>query len=677
MPTKITFIFIDIEQSEFIFNEANGTILIRVIDTENKIQYREYTKVNYDVNEYLKKKEYYIYTNYYDIYTPPPELTTFNFVIKFNQTNKIFYEYNAINRIIYFYKSSNKISFNMLGLKNFDGNLSVISNLKLSNIDNSIDNLTKIISLKNESLFDENYLELPGTYVLITELKIYDITNLFYEYYLYQTILPLPVGTKLKIYFYDSTFIRIINIPYFNFNRRSIDSVTFLVELLDSTSNVVYKYLTNPNFDYVDNYKSTEFVLFFKNYVTGIEYSNINIRVFESDFSIYFLNLTAGDYILCNQITLSDANLYNLLVYSNNNIPTIPILNLDENKYFKGIELEALIDMISFNNDSKDLITIFLSSEDEQFDIFTNYLYQFKIKSYNFYNILFSYNYEVKPIIEYTEAQNISQRSVLYPENVLINNILINIEIVFKDLNGELKNYNIYGTMINNNNTWDIYTKSYNLNNTNKYNLLKDINLMAINYEKINIYLYNDIGDLNNNIKPSVSIFSDIYYKYNNFLLNRENSTLGYTLDANYYLKFYINIKSNYNMLIFYSNTLIDSEYDILNFKLNNITRIYFKLLKVKEYTGNVKPGTVIFNILFQTIQQVNDFLVYLKTGQYVPQIQNVSSYFNIPKSVNFKKQADGYYIPTTELTDVINFSVLDLDLNNGFTHSSNSVNYE
>ncbi len=678
MPTRINF-YINEKDDELIFNETNNIVYIRIYQTSNNISYEEYCKINYQVNEYLKKKEYYIETNYYDIYTPPNLLTS-NFIIKFNNDQDISYYYNYINQIIYFYKNTNTIPFNMLGLKNYNQNLSVLSNFTLINIDNTSDQYLKIISLKNESLKDNNTVELEGSDITISDIILVSSSDITYSYYLYQTTLPLPITQKLKIYFYDPNFIRIINIPYIQLNLKTTDSITLLVELLNSTT-VIYSYLININLDFVDTFIKTEYVIFFKNYVSNVTYTSINLRVFDIDYSIYFINLVPGDYILCEQITLPDANLYSILISTNTNIPVSTIPNLDAKDYNKEIDLQYLNNMINFENTQSDLVVKFLDAEQEQFDILVDYLYKYKIKEYNFYNINFSYYYETKPLIPYNQTQNAIKKDIIYPQNVMLNNIIVNIEIFYKDINNVTQSYNIYGIIINNNNTLDIYTKSYSMDEENKYNLLKDITLISLNYIQMNVYIYNNIDDLNNNIKVPIlsssnSTLTNIYYKYNTFYLNTQNSSVGYFLDSNYYLKFYINIKTQYKMLIFYSPFLNSSDYDIINFKLSKETNEICKIFKIKNYSGSVIPGTSAFSMLFQNTKEINEFINYLQTGVYNPFMKDIKSFYNIQRSKNFIKQADGYYVPTDLISGVINFSLINLDLNIGNVYTNNFINY-
>ena len=570
----------------------------------------------------------------------------------------------------------------MLGLKNCNENISVLTNFTIVDINNTSNQYLKIVSLKNQSLFDNNTVELLGTDIIISDIVIKKSSDITYQYYMYQTIFPEPIGTTLKLFFYDPNFIRIINIPYIETNKYIVDSITVLIELLASDNSIVYSYLINLNFDYVDTYKVTEYVLFFKNYVNTISYSGINIRVFDIDYSIYFINLGPGDYILCNQITLSDSNLYDILIGTNSNIPAPTIPDLEPSEFNKEINFQKLSTMINFENTSGDLVAKFLSAEEEQFDILVNYLNNYKIKSYNFYNINYSYFYETKPPIAYTEVQNKNRRDIIFPQNVMLNGILVNIEILYTNSKNEPQSYNIYGMIMNNNNTWDIYTKKYSLDPVNKYNLLKDITLIGINYTQINVYLYNDITDLNSNIKipiisSSNSTIPNIYYRYNKFILNKENSSVGYSLDDNYYLKFYVNIKAQYKMLIFYSQTLVSSDYDIINMKLDNISNQFCKILKIKNYTGSVLPNFTAFSMMFQTTKEINDFINYLETGIYNPNNSTVKSYFNIPKTINFIKQPDGYYVPTNLITGVINFSIINLDLIVGNVFTNNSISYQ
>ena len=68
MPTKIN-LKINYINDLLLFTSNNNTIIINKIITENGIEFKENVNVNFHIEESLSKKEYYIYTNYYDYRT--------------------------------------------------------------------------------------------------------------------------------------------------------------------------------------------------------------------------------------------------------------------------------------------------------------------------------------------------------------------------------------------------------------------------------------------------------------------------------------------------------------------------------------------------------------------------------------------------------------------------------
>ena len=63
MPTKIKF-KINYINDLLLFTSNNNTIIIYKKITDNGIEFNENVNINFQVEESLSKKEYYIYTNY-------------------------------------------------------------------------------------------------------------------------------------------------------------------------------------------------------------------------------------------------------------------------------------------------------------------------------------------------------------------------------------------------------------------------------------------------------------------------------------------------------------------------------------------------------------------------------------------------------------------------------------
>ncbi len=678
MPTKIKLVANYINDI-ILFTPSNNNVIIQKVSTNNNIPYYEDILINSNLENYIYKNEYYIYTDYYDIYSI--QLTNLNFVFKFNSIRNILYDYNYNSQTIYFYYELIEIPFNMIGLVNYNQNISVFVKCTLTTLNNTTQEYINVESLKNNNLTDKNYINFPGAIISINSLLIYNTTNISLNYNLFETPQPIIISDLINVYFYNTNFIRIINIPVTNIQKKIFDSINILVELLDVNGTILYSYITNLNFDIVNSMIGTSNVISFLNYITNIEFNSIVLRVFDYDYYTYFSELVIGDFIKCVPITLDKANLYEILIIPNPNIPNPSIPNLNIEDYNISIQTEILNNVFALtSNFSNKIIEDLLYSNNERFLIILNYLQNFKIMNYNFYNITFlnsKYNIDTNNVIN-TRSLEID------PNKLLLNSNLINIEIFFYDLKSNLKNYNIYSMLFNNNNSWDIYTKKYSLDNpVNKYNLLKDLMIMATNYTQIIVYLYNDYDDLSSTkLNPLVNAgfpYINNYWRYNKLILNRENSKMIFGLDDNNYLKMYFQINVDYKMLIFYSDSVITSSPDttILNFKTEGLYA--FKIFKIQSPNGSVQTNKYVYSILFQNIEECNDFIYYIQYGIVTRPVDSTSSYFNFTTSRYFKLDSSGYYIlsDSSTITNTISFKILNLQLlgSNVFTNNEIVVN--
>jgi hypothetical protein len=676
MPTKIKLVSNYINDI-ILFTPDNDNVIIQSTSTDNNVPYKEDITINSELENYIYKNEYYIYTNYYDTYTSV--LNKFNFVFNFNSNRKILYDYNFNKQTIYFYYESIEIPFSMIGLINFNQNISVFVECTLNTINDTTQQYINVVSLINNNLTDNNIIIFPGGIVSLNSLSIYSTRNLSLNYYLLNTPEPIIISDLTKIYFYNPNFIRIINIPITNVKKKTFNTVNILVELIGGSGEILYSYIINLNINFVNSIEKTSNAISFLNYVQNIQYESIVLRVFDYDYYTYFSELSNGDFINCKQITLDKANLYDLLINTNTNIPYPTILNLNIQNYniFIGTNLLDDIFMINSNFTNK-IVEDLLYSNNEKFLIILNYLINFKIMNYNLYNITF-----LKSEYNVSLNKTINTRSLeIDSNNLLLNSNLVNIEIYFNDLKSNLKNYNIYSTIFNNNNTWDIYTKKYLLDNpVNKYNLIKDLMIMAINYTQIIVYLYNDIDDLNSTkLNPLVNAgfpYINNYWKYNRLILNRDNSEMVFGLDDNNYLKMYFQIKSDYKMLIFYSDSIITSSPDttILNFKTEGLYA--FKIFKIQNPNGSTQTDKFVYSILFQNIEECNDFIYYIEYGLIKRPPGSTSSYFNFTTSRYFKLDSSGYYILSDSPSNTISFKITNLQLldSNVFTNNQIIVN--
>ncbi len=676
MPTIIKLIanYID----DLLFTSNNNIILIEKKNTSNGIEFKEYTNVNYKIIETLYKKEYYIETTYYDIYTAP--LTKLNFIITLNVPNVLF-DYVYLSQTIYFYYETINIPFNMIGLINYNQNIAVLVQANLLTIYDTIVSYFNVISFKNNNLLDTNIITLPGNIISINTFSILSTSIVAFNYYLFNTILPIIIiKDYTNIYIYDPTFIRIINIPIKIINLLSTDTINLLVELVGNSGSIIYSYITNLNINLVEGNSNTSNVISFYNYVKDDTISSVILRVFDYDYYIYFSELLPGDYIGCSQITLDKSDLYDILLKNNTNIPAPTIQNLsilDYNLYFSLSYLDNIF--INNQNLSNRLNEEILLSTDERFNIVLNYLKNFKMMNYDIYDIKFK--------ILTTTQNNIEQDDFKYrsyeinTNNLLLNSVLTNIEIYYTNLNSIVQNYNIYGMIFNNNNTWDTYTKKYSLDNPdNKYNLIKDLLIMSINYQQIIVYNYSDIDDLNSIKVPQIAqagiIYVNNYWKYNRLVLDKNNSKMSFGLDQNYYLKMYFEIYVDYKMLIFYSDTLFSSSptTKVLNFRTNALYN--FKILQIANPNGSISPNQYVYSILFQNIDECNEFIYWIKDGITVIPPGKISSYFNFTKSKYFKLNSEGYYIESSTTSNTISFEIIDLNLYNGNVFTNNKIIY-
>ena len=190
---------------------------------------------------------------------------------------------------------------------------------------------------------------------------------------------------------------------------------------------------------------------------------------------------------------------------------------------------------------------------------------------------------------------------------------------------------------------------------------------MAINYLQIVVYTYNDINDLNSIKVSQVSDAGIIYvnnnWKYNKLILNKSNTKMTFGLDENYYLKMYFQVKLDYKLFVFYTDTDFSSSpnTNILNFQTE--AGYYFKILKTAEPNSSIKTNKYMYSILFQDIEECNDFIYYIQYGLLTRPEGSTSSYFNFLISKHFKLSSSGYYIISDTIPNTISFQILDVNL--------------
>jgi hypothetical protein len=674
MATKININVLLLEDN-LIFNKLNNQITIKVLGPDNRlIVFEENVLLKYELDNFYLYKKYYIETTYY-IYYPTGVLASDNFLITFEDTS-ILYFYSNSNKLLYIYKAEYDIPFTMLGIRNVNSSVGINFIMNVRTINRTIFPYVKISNVKNYSINEVNTLQVLGNILTFSSpLWPQNIENSIILP-LYKTPLPFNLTTNSRIYFYDSTYNYISNIPYKNTNLFTEDAVPILIQIFYNTD-LRYQYLANLNFDIVSTTDSKELVLFFKN-STNVNSTQLVLRVFSYDFMSYFVTTVVTDYTGCQQITVDKSNLYDILILNNLNIPPTLILNLDINNYNLNIDIIRFRTMLFFEIKNTDIASKFLKSGVIETNILINYLDNYSIKDYNFVNVSFNpvqtKNNQFEKVNFFTNPEIYKKNYIINFNNELLNNILINIEIFFYDKENKTQKLNIFGTLINNNNTWDIYTKRIIFTTDTKYKFISDLVIIIQNFYQINIYSYNDINDLNNNIKKPVFTGSteiNPYYKFNMITTSKLNSLLGFILDENYFLKLSLYLTIDFKFFIFnVPKTVTDP---ILNFKNNNY---FFKIFRINGITSNPDPGNNLYSILFSSIYDCNFFMDYIRFGTTTPP-EKVSSYFNIPVSKYFKKDANGFYTITTLTTPntgIIYFNINNANLEENCTFITNRI---
>lgn len=693
MGTKIDIKVLLIDDA-LIFNRTNNEILIKVVDPldDTKIIYEESTTVTYELDNYLLLKRYFFYTKYYDYYPPPPPpdpnnpnpnpLETKNILIKFLNPN-IIYNYDFNYNTVYIYFFNYDLPFQMLGIRNVNNSVTVSFKMNVITNIRNYSNYIKVSNVKNYTLQNQNTISIFGNIIqFIPTFEIQDTGNPAKFYKLYKLPPVFALTKLLKIYFFDLSYSKIENIPYYGTKDFTTNAIPVLVQLYDE-SNLKYQYIINLNFDVVNFDKYFYLVLYFKN-IVDINYDSIVLRVFSYDFITYFITTVVTDYTFCEQITFDKNNLYNILIEKNTNIPTTQILNLNFDDYNINVDLIRLRELILFEVKNFDRVSNFFQSGNIEIKVLINFLYNYKIKDYNFVNVRFNEvileNNQFAKVNSFRFANFYKENYVINFNNIELNCMLLNIELLFFNEKRRTTRYNIYGMLLYNNNTWDIYTKKMLLTDENKYNLIKDLSIISNNYYQINIYAYNNIDDLNKNIKTSTlanTTMPNPFYKFNSITLNKNLTSVGFILDENDYLKFSLTLTCDYKVLMFQVPKSITDT--ILNFKTNHFI---FKIFRINgsytdqtlNITSNPNPNTNLYSILFSSISDCNYFMNYIQFGISTPP-QKINSYFNIPKSKNFTKDSFGFYTITDSTTsDTIFLSVNNVNLVEGVTFINNSV---
>jgi hypothetical protein len=632
------------------------SINIMVVDKQSlQLMYQENTLIKYYTNNYTTKLQYYFTTNYKSI----SELRTKDFSIILPYGYKYYYDYE--NRLMYIYTEYLYIPIVFLGSINSLNTITIYVNTLLKDIFNKENYCEDTCTFLNFN-FETKTIGVPGSSLTIILYNTYNslyndsfrsdygtLNNFKFEF--------VNIDSLLKIYTYDYSYYKIKNIILQTSNINdllpsiNVESIVFMIQVLNSDGTTYYNYIVNLNYDLVNYNDIYSVSIYFANFLNK-NYNSIKLYVFEYDYDKYFSNLNVTDYDLVPQITIEDAILYDLLISSNNNLlePTIPSIN-NYNKNFNKI---MIINNL-FLNQNIDVISDFLKSSSTTIDLLADYLSNFNIIPYNFWKITTNYSTNIN----------------LDSNNFLLNTMLMNVNIFYNIDNNSL-NYSLYSELFNNNNKIDLYHKKYILTPENKKQLIKDFIIIMLNYFKIVIYFYKNIEDLDNRLNIFKNTTSNnIYYKFNNFNLEKSDSKIRFNFDQFYNLNITIDLILSYKIIIFktFKNTITDT---ILNFKTSSYI---FQIFNIPEVNGNISTTSDIYYMVFSNISDCNEFMYFIQTGNTDVPENEVTSFFNIYQSLYFKKNSlTGYYEITTDTTDVIYFVIINLDLTSAGIFKTNYI---
>jgi len=629
-------------------------VTILVINlSDQSVLFEEKTIINYKLNNFLSKPEYFITTSY----VSPNLLSTVNFYIDLDYGLYYYYQGNGMNTL-YIYSQYLYIPSTFIGLINSTSDITTTNTVDIKTIQNT-SSFSNSISNYFSNNFQNDTIIISGSALQITKYLIKDSSNISKNYVTYNLVLPTAVNSNLKVYIYDGSYCKIQNIKLIeNTNPNRIDSINFMIQLLNTQKLPIYNYLVNLNYNKINFNTYDNLVIFFTNFATNIVYDKILLYVFDYDYNLFFKNLSPTDYDKCDFISISDATLYDKIIKNDSNLitPTIPTLSIDD--YLVNIDKIKIINTLFFNKNTT-LVTTFLKSYNNNIDLLIDFLYNFNIKSYNFFNIKTNYS---------------TNTTILNLNNFLLNGMLMFVDFKFNSLvetdDTYIVDYNLYSKLLNNNNTIDLYHKNYTLTETDKKQLIKDFIIIIMNYFRVDFYFYNDITDLNN----TLSIFKNTigtnpYFKFNRFILNKPDVLLYFDYDEYYSLKLFIEINISYKILVFNNNTITDT---ILNFQTD---QYFFQIFKIPTINGNINNLFNVFYIVFMNIKECNEFFNYITNGKLYADNDNLNSFYAIDSSMFFKKNTDtGYYQITEDTSGIIYFNINDIDLNSSSIFKNNFI---
>lgn len=453
--------------------------------------------------------------------------------------------------------------------------------------------------------------------------------------------------------------------------------------------------------------------LFFYNYINSKYYIK-TIKIFCYDYKKYFVNYSPDTNPKKNPILYNigsiDCDLYDIIIKNDINMDYPKILDLNYSYLLINLDLINMIKLIKFECESNNFYN-FTKSTNINLQTLIDYFMSFSIKKYNIYKI-YNENINYQEInTNYNKIElnnpNYINYNYMYDNNILNfdtlqnnykfnkkvnfnNNIMncIKCKIIFLFPNNNF--YSFDAKLFLDNYDIQIYHKKYNFedNETNedKKKLIKMLLFFASAATNIKIIFYE-----NNNLEPKASAFYNYYINQNpfnlfnqiNLLKTRDDFSVFFDIIGkknnyqNNFLKFNLVIKKKYFILFLYTekNNFL-STFEQLVFVYLQYT---FKILKLNNPNANLYEDKDLFYISFNSLEDINIFMNYLKFGIFNINPEKISTYFNFDKSVKFKNyyNINNYWVlesipppiipyndPSISNSHNIFFSINNLELN-------------
>lgn len=572
-----------------------------------------------------------------------------------------------------------------------------------------------------------------------------DDSSSVYELFQIKNSISLDIGTNIYFYNQSNTFSYILYLNNYNYvdyksYPENYESIILLIEYYirdeytssASTNNysTIYSCILEINLQtfnsaqLADGYTIEYYnSMFFKNYVNP-SYGVKSISMFCYDYEKYFTNtivppefynIDSWYYDLYDKIILTDANL---------EIPSIIDLTLSQ--WFINFDHVKLIDLINPYSENN-YFNKLTQSKKINLDTIVNYLSKFKLVKYNVYKLnntvnhyqrvhdtdiilrtmkknkfvdntnLLNYNYVYDDKYAYVGKKNNAEEWIDFNNNIMNS---IKCKVIFEY--GFGMSYSICAKLYLNNYNIRVYNKKYEFENCDdKKKLITMLLFLASVPWGIKIIFYNTL-----NSQPSVNskfnqyLVPNPFYLFNQLNLLKNHKQFDTFIEAkpnitnsydNQYLKFNININTNYYLLFLYTNKNELEEYDELVF---NYSQYIFKIFKIKsEQTnpnGNVQENKDLFYIGFQNLTELNIFINYVQYGIFNVKPNNLTNYFNFAQGIFFCNyyNINNYWVldtlpppaipyndPIYGYKNKIYFSINDLKSNQIFLYGNLTIN--